>query len=266
MEDFLAKVAEILQNWKNKNIEACERGTKIHRAQELRLLGGDDTEIKKYGLGGKFNCYSDNKLKIGDKGVYPELLLSRISDDGVLRIAGQADLVIIDEKDVYVLDFKGLPLDTPIATKTGWKLMNDLEIGDEVFDRYGKLTKIKHVSSIHHNPCYKISFDNSESIICDHEHKWVIAFRRSKGKYKEVEMTTEELKTYLENIPKRDSNTIPRILNPRPIDLPDAELPIDPYVLGAWLGDGSKDCGMISNINPDFWEEVRNRGYKVGED
>jgi len=105
-KDFIKKKAEILQLWKNKNVEACERGTIIHKMHEDLNLGGSSKELKRYGLGGKFKCYTNNVLKIGDQGIYPELLLSRISEDGIFRLAGQADLVIIDGKDVYILDYK----------------------------------------------------------------------------------------------------------------------------------------------------------------
>lgn len=256
----------ILKEWADKRDTSCIRGTAIHKEQEMRLLAGNCTELKHYDLGGKFKSDSTNKVKPGEQNIYPELLLSYISPDGKLRIAGQADLIIIDGFDVFVLDYKGLPLDTPIATRTGWSLMKDLKIGDEVFDRDGEITKIKHVSEIHNNPCYKITFDNSESIVCDHEHKWVISFRKKKGVYKDVEMTTEELKKYLDSIENRNSNNIPRIINAKPLNLPKLDLPLDPYVLGAWLGDGSKQCGAITNINPDFWNEIRRRGYKLGDD
>ncbi len=104
--DFINMKKDILARWKQTNLEACDRGTKIHKIQEDRILGGGREELKRYNLGGKFACHTDNKLKIGDQGIYPELLLSRISEDGVFRLAGQADIVIVDGKDVYVLDFK----------------------------------------------------------------------------------------------------------------------------------------------------------------
>ena len=50
------------------------------------------------------------------------------------------------------------------------------------------------------------------------------------------------------------------------LHLSDIELPIDPYVLGVWLGDGNKHCGTITQMNPKVWEEIRKRGYHVGDD
>ncbi len=53
------------------------------------------------------------------------------------------------------------------------------------------------------------------------------------------------------------------IQNPAPAVLPEAELPIDPYVLGAWLGDGSSRGGVIYGIDPEVWENVEAAGYVV---
>ena len=104
-ESFENKRQEILKEWEKKNKDACERGTALHKFHELQALGGNVESIQRLKLGGTFETRTDNKIVPG-KGVYPELLLSRISDDGKLRIAGQADLIIVDGLDVYILDFK----------------------------------------------------------------------------------------------------------------------------------------------------------------
>ncbi len=38
------------------------------------------------------------------------------------------------------------------------------------------------------------------------------------------------------------------------IDLPEQPLPLEPYFIGAWLGDGSKDCARITNMDPEVEE------------
>lgn len=83
--------------------------------------------------------------------------------------------------------------------------------------------------------------------------------------YSDVVMTTEEIKKFMDSH-NRESSKIPKIRNAKPINMPDADLPIDPYVLGGWLGDGASACGLITNINPEFWNEIKNRGYKIGDD
>lgn len=104
-KDFNERRKEILEDWATKREESCIRGTAIHRMHELEHLAGKTKELQTLGLGGKFSANVSNILEPG-KGVYPELLLSRISDDGKLRLAGQADLVIIDGYDVWILDYK----------------------------------------------------------------------------------------------------------------------------------------------------------------
>jgi len=47
-------------------------------------------------------------------------------------------------------------------------------------------------------------------------------------------------------------------------NLPEAILPIDPYFLGAWLGDGGKDKAEITTIDPEIVEVVKEESSKWG--
>lgn len=96
----------ILKEWEEKREVSCIRGSAIHKELELGHLSGKTTEIKKLGLGGKFDINTSNLIIPGIQAVYPELLLSHVSKDKSIRLAGQADLVIIDGFDVYILDYK----------------------------------------------------------------------------------------------------------------------------------------------------------------
>ena len=262
---FNSTQQDILDEWAKTNRESCERGTKIHAAMEKKFYSGASSySLKSYGLGGKFVCKQNYTPLDLESAVYPEYLISRVSEDGHIRLAGQIDLLVKDGNDIYIIDYKGLPLDTVIPTKTGWTTIRNIKEGDEIFDKDGNLTKVVHKSEVHYNPCYKINFDNGESVIADHEHRWLISFRRHDKTYKEVVMTTEEIAKWLIEKP-RTSYNIPKILNPKPLNLPEVDLPIDPYVLGCWLGDGSQSCGVFTNINPKIWEEIENRGYNIGD-
>ena len=266
-EDFLERKQEVLDEWAEKREASCLRGSAIHKNLELGHLAGDTKELQYLGLGGVFNTNTTNQIAPGVQAVYPELLLSRISPDGELRIAGQADLIIIDGFDVYILDYKGLDLNTPILTTQGFKFLKDITKEDIIFDNDGKETRIKNISEIHNNHCYKIIFDSGEEIIADHEHRWLISFRKGTGKYQEKVLTTEELKESLDLYKeKNNSYYLPKIINTKPLDRKDVDLPIDPYILGYWLGDGTSVAGSITAENENFWKEVENRGYKYGED
>ena len=271
--DFNAQQQEILDDWAEENRKSCERGTKIHEQLENEFYkAGSNVNLKKFGLGGKFECRKDYTELDLPYGVYPEYLISRTSDDGILNIAGQIDLLIKNGNEITLADHKGLPLDTPILTSNGWSIMKDLKVGDKVFDKDGNLCNVIVKSSVHNNPCYKINFDNSESVVCDIDHKWLISFKLQKPTkknpdgYKHKIMTTIELKTYLDSIEKRQSGNIPKILNAKPLNVEKTKLPLDPYLLGVWLGDGSASCGIITQAtNSPLWEEIKSRGYEIGE-
>ena len=262
----------ILDEWDKNNREACERGTKIHADIENSFYKKNkDINLQKFGIGVKFECKKDYTELDMEYGVYPEYLIYRVSDDGILRLAGQVDLIVKQGNDIYIIDHKGLPLDTPILTSSGWSTMKDLKVGDKVFDKDGNLCTVTVKSSVHHNPCYKINFDNSESIVADMDHRWLISFKLAKPTkknptgFKNVIMTTIELKTYLDSLEKRNSYNIPKILNAKPLNIEEKKLLIDPYVLGVWLGDGSKSCGVITQAKDSpVWFELESRGYKLG--
>lgn len=105
--DFNKAQQDILDEWDKNNREACERGTKIHSELENNFYkAGKNITLQKFGIGGKFECrkdYSDLDL---EHGVYPEYLIYRESEDGILKIAGQVDLIIKNGNDIIIVDHK----------------------------------------------------------------------------------------------------------------------------------------------------------------
>lgn len=110
---------DILDEWQKKNLESCERGTKIHAELENSFYGSNtrSNTLKKLGIGGKFECKKNyNKLDL-EYGVYPEYLISRTSKDGILRLAGQIDLIIKEGNNIIVADWKS---NAKIDMKSGY--------------------------------------------------------------------------------------------------------------------------------------------------
>jgi CRISPR/Cas system-associated exonuclease Cas4 (RecB family) len=147
------------------------------------------------------------------------------------RIIGYIDRVeyINDSKDtILVTDYKGLALDTRLPTPSGWSTIKEVQVGDKILGGDGFPCFVTDKSEVHYNKCYKITFDDNTSIVCDHEHKWVV--NTSTG---EKILTTDELKDNLFSNRKKPQKhlTIPTV-SPK---LGDKELPVDPYVLGAWF-------------------------------
>lgn len=93
-----------------------------------------------------------------------------------LCIKGTVDLIMdVGNDTIEVIDYKGLPTNTPIPTINGWKNMGDLEVGDIVFDKDGNETMITAKSKKSYKPCYTIIFDDGVQVTCDHEHLWMLS-------------------------------------------------------------------------------------------
>ena len=105
--DFNREQQSILDAWDLENRNSCERGTKIHADLENSFYKKKkNIDLSKYQIGGKFECVKDyNELDL-ENGVYPEYLISRVSDDGKLRIAGQIDLLVKKGNKIIIGDWK----------------------------------------------------------------------------------------------------------------------------------------------------------------
>ena len=133
---------------------------------------------------------------------------------------------------------KALSLDTPIPTPNGWSSMGEIEVGDEVYDRDGKITVVTAKSEVFTNhDCFKLTFDTKKTVIADADHLWCV--NTPDWRTGEKCLTTTEL---FDLLPKKQKNgqgiSIP--ISPG-VAYHEQELPIDPYTLGVWLGDGYKD-------------------------
>lgn len=105
--DFNKTQQGILDAWDEENRKSCERGTKIHEEIEHSFYDHPkDISLQKFGLGGKFECRKDYSELDLEYGVYPEYLIYRESDDGILRIAGQVDLIVKQGNEITIIDHK----------------------------------------------------------------------------------------------------------------------------------------------------------------
>lgn len=132
---------------------------------------------------------------------------------------------------------KALDLDTPIPTPTGWKTMDELRPGDAVFDDCGKPCFVVAKSAIWRDrPVYRVSINRENApILADANHLWPVEFdRRRKPK----------TRTTLEIAHPRETRASLKVAPA--LDLPEAKLPIDPYLMGVWLGDGHSQAARIT--------------------
>lgn len=153
---------------------------------------------------------------------------------------------------------KALSLDTPIPTPSGWATMGDIEVGDEVFDETGTPCRVTYVTPIAHGrPCWRVTFSDGAQIVADGDHPWYVErWKVQKGQEKPYQSiigeikTTDEIRGAMSRRLKAPRNVY-SIPNADPLDLPESDLAIDPYVLGAWLGDGFSHAATIVAGNGD---------------
>lgn len=111
--EFNSAQQDILDEWSKTNADSKERGTKIHSDLEHQYLGKSSCQMRSYGLGGTFEVNTNESLEKNnldllsiERGVFPEYMIYRRSDDNKFRLAGQIDLLIKDGNDIYIVDYK----------------------------------------------------------------------------------------------------------------------------------------------------------------
>lgn len=155
---------------------------------------------------------------------------------------------------------KALALDTPIPTPEGWTTMGDLRVGDRVFDENGAPVNVVAVSrAFEGNPCYDVRFSDGEVITADAGHLWQVEELRRE--YRTSIRTTAEL--FATQSTRGDGACNYRLQMPKPLRLPSVTLPVPPYSMGAWLGDGSSRGGIITVADEQVIEEIRRDGFQV---
>ena len=159
---------------------------------------------------------------------------------------------------------KRATIDSVIPTPSGWTTLGDISVGDEVIDRFGNPVTVTYVSPIEPNPdAYRVSFSDGNYIDADAEHQWYTETlnEREKRKVGGVRTTKEILETLISNRQSKALNhAIPTTM---PLNLPEAILPIAPYTLGAWLGDGATVDGSICCEDEEILDAIRSDGYVV---
>jgi len=158
---------------------------------------------------------------------------------------------------------KGLALDTPIPTSSGWTTMGEIRKGQVVFDMNGVQVLVLAVSEIKKLQCFKVAFSNGESIVCDDEHKWVSRFGKSNAN--KVEYKSHTVNELYEAKQEGLSVTVPM---QGALEICESVLPIDPYLFGYWLGDGTSRAASITCGASDKDHVVKmalDSKYKLGK-
>lgn len=165
---------------------------------------------------------------------------------------------------------KPLALDTPLPTPDGWTTMGEVQVGDRLLDEGGNPCRVTHVTDVHEQPASVVSFKGGGKIVAGDNHDWTalnLSARRQmksqdgaispdwpnwEGRGKPRGRSTENAKARVVTTSEMGSSlrrgseyewAIPCC---RPWELARADLPVDPYLLGYWLGDGTSANGIIT--------------------
>ena len=170
--------------------------------------------------------------------------------------------------DTYCLSMpprvgKLLSDDTPVLTTKGWKKHGDLTVGDYVFSPMGDKVKVTHVFP-KDKANLEVIFSNGEKIKCHENHEWYM-FDKHRNTYRVLE--TKEMIGKLEegSLGERGHKYMYKLPIRYPIFGMENDLRVDPYVLGAWLGDGRTHSGDICYHPNDkiVFETIVEKGYII---
>jgi intein/homing endonuclease len=163
---------------------------------------------------------------------------------------------------------KAEPITTPILTSNGWVKMGDIKVGNKTYGRDGKLHNVTAIHPQGKKQICRLTFADGRIIDCCEDHLWVV----KKGNGKERVLSTKEIikdgciwkgpsdkYAYKYKVPHCD-----------PIEFTKNDLPIDPYILGCLLGDGTMNTKTPKIASDDEFiaQEFKNRleGFEVSQD
>ncbi len=166
---------------------------------------------------------------------------------------------------------KALAVDTPIPTPSGWTTMGDIAVGDQVFDERGHPCSVIAATDVMlGHTCYDVVFSDGTVVVADADHQWLTwsaAARRSHDRaatprHHPSVVTTEHIRSSISSNGRGRNHAI---RNCEPVQYPATDVPLDPYTLGVWLGDGDSGAPMITSADPEIVEELCRAGVSVRE-
>lgn len=141
---------------------------------------------------------------------------------------------------------KLIEISTPVPTPRGWTTQGALREGDLVFSETGTPTRVTLLSERKTAPMLRVEFSDGTHVRCSEDHLWTFVDKRGKRRTRTAEWF---MRNFTEGARgDRRWSTVPA----HPLALPAADLPLDPYALGVWLGDGSLGSGRVSGLAADL--------------
>lgn len=191
---------------------------------------------------------------------YPQTFFLSWSEDH-LKVISQVQVSVL-EGGLFATAMprgsgKALDIRTPLPTPSGWKTMGEIHPGDMVYDESGKPCRVMYATHVmESHPCYRVTFDDGESVVCDADHLWTVEDRFSRKN--PLTLRTEDMASRYILSTKRGWTeyrySIP-VASAIHGESPES-WHISPYMLGVWLGDGTTTTGQVTIGDRDL-DEMR---------
>jgi len=162
---------------------------------------------------------------------------------------------------------KDLSIHTLMYTPRGWRKYGDLEVGDQVFGTDGRPCKITAKIPQTNRPMMRVHFEDGTWIDADERHEWSVHTRERRKAGRNNDPLILETRHMAEQLTV--PNGVRRCINltidlPEPLELPERKLPLDPYLLGYWLGNGTSATGQICSQDPEVLAAFEWAGFARG--
>lgn len=146
---------------------------------------------------------------------------------------------------------KMLCVETDVPMASGeYRRLGDIQDGDWIIGSDGNPVNVLRAHKIHDpEHAYRITFASGDVIDAGGEHLWTVQTDNDKRYNKRQTVDTDRL---FEMMQGKGRVYIPRV--ERPSAGFEQELPLDPYMLGTWLGDGHSYAPRITTMEPETVE------------
>lgn len=153
-------------------------------------------------------------------------------------------------KLIYFKD-EAQPLDAKILTPSGWQTMGDMHVGSIVCGPDGGRRSVTHINDVGMHDVYRVTLNDGSYTECSLNHIWTVD--KVLGKKERLNLRTKEIiENFKYTSPRGQVMYRYRLPSTNPVNfVTDNDLPLDPYIVGALIGDGSVNSGGISFTSAD---------------
>lgn len=155
--------------------------------------------------------------------------------------------------------------ETLVPTPSGYRRHGDLRPGDEVFHPSGKSVTVVEVSATDIADV-RVTFSDGASYLCHENHEWTL-FDRKRGEWNTLEAGYFLRPSHLGSPPKvlNGTRSIYQLPLAAALEYKADDYTLHPYVLGAWLGDGSAGKACVTGAKDDgaITAKIASLGYPV---